>query len=59
LELAIVLLLSVILVVLVEGRISIGTKVAVIERDIQWVTASLVKWGMVPPVRKDKVEDGE
>lgn len=44
-----VVLLAGILAVLIETRISVGTRVAVMERDLRWITASLVKWGMVPP----------
>ena len=44
-----IILLAAILVVLVESRITVGTRVAVMARDIEWITASLVKWGMLPP----------
>ena len=43
------LLLAAILVVLIETRITVGTKVAVMERDLAWITASLAKWGLVAP----------
>jgi len=49
LEAIIATLLALILVVLIEARISIGTRVAVMERDLSWISASLVKWGMIVP----------
>jgi hypothetical protein len=48
-EVIIAVLLAIILVVLIEGRITVGTRVAVMERDLSWISASLVKWGMVVP----------
>lgn len=50
-------LLAAILVVLVESRISVGTKVAVMERDLKWITASLVKWGMIPPRQPEEEKE--
>jgi hypothetical protein len=35
--------------ILLETRITVGTKVVVLERDIQWMVAMLQKWGLVPP----------
>ena len=49
LDAMIAILLSAILIVLIESRITVGTKVAVMARDLEWITASLVKWGMIPP----------
>jgi len=48
LDAMIAILLAAILVVLIESRITVGTKVAVMARDMEWITASLVKWGMIP-----------
>lgn len=44
-----VLLLAGILAVLIESRMTIGTKVAVMANDLDWIRGMLVKWGMVPP----------
>jgi hypothetical protein len=48
-EVIIAVLLAIILAVLIEGRITVGERVAVMERDLSWISASLVKWGMVVP----------
>jgi hypothetical protein len=48
-ETVIAVLLFGILLVLIEARISIGTRVAVMERDVAWISASLAKWGMIAP----------
>jgi hypothetical protein len=55
-EPVIAVLLAGILVVLIEARISIGTRVAVMERDLSWISASLVKWGMVVPRDRELVK---
>jgi hypothetical protein len=49
-----IVLISAIFVLLLEARLSLGTRLAVLERDIEWITASLQKWGLVPPPREDK-----
>jgi len=41
--------LIVIACILIETRITVGTKVAVMENDMQWIRAALQKWGIVPP----------
>jgi hypothetical protein len=51
-----IVLISAIFVLLLEARLSLGTRLAVLERDIEWITASLQKWGLVPPPREDKPE---
>lgn len=47
-ETIIAALLAGILLVLLEARVTIGTRVAVLERDVSWISASLAKWGMIP-----------
>lgn len=42
-------LLAGIVILLLEARINIGTRVAVIERDLEWIRATLGKWGMIAP----------
>ncbi len=42
-------LLIAILLMLLEARINMGSRLALVERDLEWVRASLVKWGMIPP----------
>lgn len=42
-------LLAAIVAMLLEARINIGTRVAVIERDLEWIRATLGKWGMISP----------
>jgi hypothetical protein len=42
-------LLIAIVLMLLEARITIGTRVAVMERDLEWIRATLVKWGMIAP----------
>ncbi len=56
-DIIIAVLLGLILITLIESRITVGTKVAVMERDISWISASLAKWGMIPPldVRRERV----
>jgi hypothetical protein len=34
---------------LLEARISMGNRLALVERDLEWIRASLVKWGMIAP----------
>ena len=34
---------------LLEARIRLGIKVALVERDLEWIRQTLTKWGMVPP----------
>jgi hypothetical protein len=48
-EWAIVALLALIAFVLLETRLTVGTRIVVMERDLRWITASLQKWGLVPP----------
>lgn len=38
-----------VLILLLESRITMGNRLAVLENDMQWMRASLVKWGMIPP----------
>lgn len=38
-----------VLMLLLESRITMGNRLAVLERDMEWMRASLVKWGMIPP----------
>ena len=42
-------LLTAIVLMLLEARITIGIRVAVIERDLDWIRATLTKWGMIAP----------
>lgn len=42
-------LLAGIVCLLLEARINIGMRVAVIERDLEWIRATLAKWGMIAP----------
>jgi hypothetical protein len=42
-------LLSAIVLMLLEARITIGTRVALIERDMEWIRATLAKWGLISP----------
>jgi hypothetical protein len=42
-------MLVAIVLMLLEARITIGTRVAVMERDLEWIRATLVKWGMIAP----------
>jgi hypothetical protein len=44
-----VLLIAVITVLLIEARFSFGTRLALMERDLAWLIASLRKWGLVAP----------
>jgi hypothetical protein len=46
-------LLAGIMLMLLEARINIGTRVAVIERDIEWIRATLAKWGLIAPGKSD------
>ena len=55
-SIAVIALLVSILIVLIESRITVGTKVAVIERDLEWISASLVKWGMIAPLKTQEVD---
>jgi hypothetical protein len=48
-EWIIVVLLFVISFVILEARLTVGTRVVVMERDLRWITATLQKWGLVPP----------
>lgn len=43
------ILLVAILMLLLEARISMGIRLSILENDMRWVRASLVKWGMIPP----------
>jgi len=43
-------LLVAILLLLLEARITMGNRLAIVERDMEWLRASLVKWGMIPPI---------
>lgn len=54
-EIIIAILLAAILIVLLESRVTLGTKVAVMERDLNWISASLAKWGMIPP--RERAQD--
>jgi hypothetical protein len=47
-------LLIAIVLMLLEARISVGTRVAVIERDLEWIRATLTKWGMIAPSEDNK-----
>jgi hypothetical protein len=47
-------LLGSIVVMLLEARITIGTRVALIERDMEWIRATLAKWGMIAPTDPSK-----
>lgn len=42
-------LMAAIVIILIEARYNIGIKVAVIERDLEWIRATLTKWGMIAP----------
>jgi hypothetical protein len=44
-----VALLAVITLLILEYRLTVGTRVVVMERDLRWITATLQKWGLVPP----------
>lgn len=43
-----------VLLLLLESRISMGNKLVVLETDMEWLRASLVKWGMIPPTEHDR-----
>lgn len=49
-----VVLLAAILVLLIEARINIGARIALVERDLEWMAASLAKWGFIGPQKGDK-----
>jgi hypothetical protein len=49
-----VALLALTLFVLIEARIRLFTAIAVIERDLEWMRASLTKWGLTPPDPKGR-----
>jgi hypothetical protein len=49
-----IILTGAILIVLLEARVSLGTRLAVMERDFEWLVASLEKWGLVAPNLKDR-----
>lgn len=49
----IVLLVLVVLLQL-EMRFNVSTRLAVLERDVQWISATLRKWGLVPPSEEQK-----
>ena len=46
-------MLAAIVALLLEARINIGTRVAIIERDLEWIRATLQKWGMIAPAERD------
>jgi len=48
-------LLAAIVAMLLEARITIGTRVALIERDMEWIRATLAKWGMIAPTEQTKL----
>jgi len=50
----IVLLVASILGFLLDTRRSLTLRLALMERDLQWISASLQKWGLVPPKKEDK-----
>lgn len=49
-----IILLAAILFLLFEARVSLGTRIAVMERDLAWLIASLQKWGLVAPKPENK-----
>jgi hypothetical protein len=51
---ALVVLIAAILFLLLEARLSLGTRMAVLERDIAWMAASLEKWGLVAPKKESR-----
>jgi hypothetical protein len=44
-----VIIVAGIAVMIFEARINLGTRLAVMERDLAWLTASLAKWGLAVP----------
>lgn len=44
-----VFIVAVIAALLIEARISFGTRIAVMEERLLWLIASLKKWGLVAP----------
>ena len=49
-----VILIAAIGLLFLEARLSFGTRIAVMERDLSWLIASLEKWGLVAPKKEDK-----
>jgi hypothetical protein len=45
-------LLTFIAAILLEGRMRVAIKIAVIETDLAWIRGTLTKWGMAPPESK-------
>jgi len=44
-----VIILAVIALVFIETRINLGSKVALMQRDMQWLMATLQRWGFPSP----------
>lgn len=49
-----VFLLAAILILLIEARRNFGSRIALVERDLEWIGASLQKWGLIAPQKDDK-----
>lgn len=45
-------LLAAILILLIEARLNLGVRISLVERDLEWIAASLDKWGLIAP-KKD------
>jgi hypothetical protein len=50
-----VILIACIGLLLLEARLNFGTRIALVERDLAWMAASLEKWGLVAPKKEDKL----
>lgn len=49
-----IVLSAAILIVLLEARLNVGGRISLVERDLQWIAASLEKWGLVAPKKDGK-----
>lgn len=48
------ILIAAIGVLLLEARLNFGARIALMERDLAWLIASLEKWGLVAPKKDGK-----
>jgi hypothetical protein len=46
---AIVVMLGVMVVLMAEARLTFGSRIARLERDMHWLIAGLRKWGLAAP----------
>jgi type IV secretory pathway VirB2 component (pilin) len=49
-----VVLIAAIGAMFIEARLNFGTRIALVERDLAWMAASLEKWGLIPPKKETK-----